>query len=49
MQSLIDEAVKNAELEKTDTKSNEVDDFIGAPRIMVIGCPPGAVNIGPAA
>ncbi|HMK15425.1 MAG TPA: cell division protein FtsZ [Methanomicrobiales archaeon] len=38
MQSLIDEAVKNAELEKTDTKSNEADDFIGAPRIMVIGC-----------
>jgi hypothetical protein len=38
MQSLIDEAVKNAELEKTDTKANEADDFIGAPRIMVIGC-----------
>jgi cell division protein FtsZ len=38
MQSLIDEAVKNAELEKTDTKTNEADDFIGAPRIMVVGC-----------
>ncbi|MDD1658992.1 MAG: cell division protein FtsZ, partial [Methanomicrobiales archaeon] len=38
MQSLIDEAVKNAELEKTDTKSNELDDFIGAPRILVVGC-----------
>jgi cell division protein FtsZ len=38
MQSLIDEAVKNAELEKTDTKTTEADDFIGAPRIMVVGC-----------
>ncbi|HTY52265.1 MAG TPA: cell division protein FtsZ [Methanomicrobiales archaeon] len=38
MQSLIDEAVKNAELEKTDTKTNEADDFIGAPRILVVGC-----------
>jgi cell division protein FtsZ len=38
MQSLIDEAVKNAELEKTDTKTTEADDFIGAPRILVVGC-----------
>jgi cell division protein FtsZ len=38
MQSLIDEAVKNAELEKTDTKATEADDFIGAPRILVVGC-----------
>jgi len=38
MQSLIDEAVKNAELEKTDTKAAEADDFIGAPRILVVGC-----------
>jgi cell division protein FtsZ len=38
MQSLIDEAVKNSELEKTDTKTTDADDFIGAPRIMVIGC-----------
>jgi cell division protein FtsZ len=38
MQSLIDEAVKNAELEKTDTKATETDDFIGAPRILVVGC-----------
>jgi len=38
MQSLIDEAVKNAELEKTDTKTTDVDDFIGAPRILVVGC-----------
>ena len=38
MQSLIDEAVKNAEMEKTDGKVNEDDDFLGNPRIMVIGC-----------
>src|SRR5512137_3071473 len=38
MQSLIDEAVKNAEMEKTDGKVNEDEDFLGNPRIMVIGC-----------
>jgi len=38
MQSLIDEAVKNAEMEKSDGKVNEDDDFLGNPRIMVIGC-----------
>jgi cell division protein FtsZ len=38
MQSLIDEAVKNAEMEKSDGKVNEDEDFLGNPRIMVIGC-----------
>ena len=38
MQSLIDEAVKNAEMEKSEGKVNEDEDFLGNPRIMVIGC-----------
>jgi cell division protein FtsZ len=40
MQSIINEALKNAEIEKEmKTSANSVDDdFIGQPRIMIIGC-----------
>ncbi len=40
MQSIINEALKNAEIEKEmKTSTNSVDDdFIGQPRIMIVGC-----------
>jgi cell division protein FtsZ len=39
MQSIINEALKNAEIEKEmKTQSSVDDDFIGQPRIMIIGC-----------
>lgn len=39
MQTIIDEAVKNAELEKPVTKTAESeDDFLGNPRILIVGC-----------
>jgi cell division protein FtsZ len=40
MQSIINEALKNAEIEKEmKTSANSVDDdFIGQPRILIIGC-----------
>ncbi len=39
MQSIINEALKNAEIEKEQKSPQSVDDdFIGQPRIMIIGC-----------
>jgi cell division protein FtsZ len=40
MQSIINEALKNAEIEKEMSKSpnSTDDDFIGQPRIVIIGC-----------
>jgi cell division protein FtsZ len=40
MQSIINEALKNAEIEKEmkSPQSSVDDDFIGQPRIMIIGC-----------
>jgi cell division protein FtsZ len=39
MQSIINEALKNAEIEKEMKSQGSVDDdFIGQPRIMIIGC-----------
>jgi len=40
MQSIINEALKNAEIEKEmkNPQSSVDDDFIGQPRIMIIGC-----------
>jgi cell division protein FtsZ len=39
MQSIINEALKNAELEKDmKTQGSVDDDFIGQPRIVIIGC-----------
>jgi len=39
MQSIINEALKNAEIEKEQKNPQSVDDdFIGQPRIMIIGC-----------
>jgi cell division protein FtsZ len=41
MQSIINDALKNAELEKEINKpgSNAMeDDFVGQPRIVIIGC-----------
>jgi cell division protein FtsZ len=39
MQSIINEALKNAEIEKEMKSPGSVDDdFIGQPRIMIIGC-----------
>jgi cell division protein FtsZ len=39
MQSIINEALKNAEIEKEmKTQSSVDDDFIGQPRIVIIGC-----------
>jgi len=39
MQSIINEAIKNAEIEKEQKSPQSVDDdFIGQPRIMIIGC-----------
>jgi len=39
MQTIIDEAVKNAELEKPVTKAIDgEDDFLGNPRILIVGC-----------
>jgi cell division protein FtsZ len=39
MQSIINEALKNAEIEKEMKNQGSVDDdFIGQPRIMIIGC-----------
>jgi len=47
MQSIINDALKNAELEKEVSKSgsNEPDDdFLGQPRIVIIGCGGGGNN-----
>lgn len=39
MQSIIDEAVKHAEMEKPLTKGKDAeDDFLGNPRIVIVGC-----------
>jgi cell division protein FtsZ len=40
MQSIINEALKNAEIEKEMKNSSSIidDDFIGQPRIVIIGC-----------
>ena len=42
MQSIINDALKNAEIEKEMTKAgaNDAvdDDFVGQPRIVIVGC-----------
>ncbi len=38
MQSIIDEAVKHAELEKPVKTTDGEDDFLGNPRIVIVGC-----------
>jgi cell division protein FtsZ len=38
MQSIIDEAVKNAEIEKPVKPIEGDDDFLGNPRIVIVGC-----------
>ncbi|MDD1675448.1 MAG: cell division protein FtsZ [Methanomicrobiales archaeon] len=38
MQSIIDEAVKNAEIEKPAKPIEGDDDFLGNPRIVIVGC-----------
>ncbi len=39
MQSIINEALKNAEIEKEmKTQGSVDDDFIGQPRIVIVGC-----------
>ncbi|MFA7694307.1 MAG: cell division protein FtsZ [Methanoregula sp.] len=47
MQSIINDALKNAELEKEVSKSGSDapdDDFLGQPRIVIIGCGGGGNN-----
>jgi cell division protein FtsZ len=40
MQTIIDEAVKNQEMEKQSTKGDNAEDgdFLGLPRIVIVGC-----------
>jgi len=42
MQSIINDALKNAELEKELNKPSSAnameDDFVGQPRIVIVGC-----------
>ena len=47
MQSIINDALKNSELEKDVNKSGSSapdDDFLGQPRIVIIGCGGGGNN-----